>query len=154
MRGRARYDRLFARADHHRGRFRHIMPDDAIKRRFGGHGDDGIDRTRINILPLDDAVVEAGQHITRAPGGFGFTLDLELVAARLDIDAETVFDRDEVLIELTEQAAEQLRPIEHDFEAAAVSGPGGNGFTRHSTRAWARSALRLGCWVQHWRAGH
>src|SRR5206468_738138 len=112
---RARYDRLLARADHDRRRLGDVAADDAVEHRLGRHADHRLDRAGVDILALDDAVVEPGQHLAGAAGGFGLALDLHAIAARADIDAEPVLDRNQVLVIFAEQAAEQLRPIEQDL---------------------------------------
>jgi len=59
---------------------------------------------------------------SRARRRLGLALDRQPVAARRDIDAEAVLDRDEVLVVLTEQGAEQLRLVELDLETGALVG--------------------------------
>ncbi len=59
--------------------------------------------------------------------------DLDLVAARRDIDAQPVFDVDEVGVELTEQRAQDCRFVEFDLCAGAallVAPGGGQGLCR------------------------
>ncbi len=67
-------------------------------------------------------VVEAGQHVARAGGGFGLALDLDARAACCDVDAEPVFDRDQVAVELPEQGAKQMGLFEFDLESGARPG--------------------------------
>ena len=70
--------------------------------------------------------------ITGAAGGLGDSLDLDLVSARGNVDAEPLLDRDQILVIFAEQAAEQLRLFEQDFEAGAIAGLGGNWLAAHS----------------------
>jgi len=71
---------------------------------------------------MGEPVVERGQHVAGAGGLLGLTLDLEPVAARRDIDAEPVFDRDQILVIFAEQARQQLRLVEEDFEPGTFAG--------------------------------
>ena len=82
------------------------MADDAVERRLRRHRDHPIDHAGVDLLPLFDAVIEVGEHVARARRGFGLALDLHAVAARRNIDAEAVFDRDEVAVELAEEDAQ------------------------------------------------
>ena len=100
------------------------MADDAVERRFGGHGDHRLHCAGIDFLPGDNPVVEAGHDVAGAGGGFGLTLDLELVAARGDIDTQAVFDGDQILVILPEQRAQQMRFIESDFQTGALGDVG------------------------------
>ena len=96
------------------------MADDAVQCGFGRHGDDGLHGAGIDFLAGDDAVVEAGHDIAGAGGGFRLALDLQLVAARGDVDAQAILDRDQILVILPEQSAEQMRTIERDFQPRAL----------------------------------
>src|SRR3546814_17205842 len=63
--------------------------------------------------------------VAGARRGLCLPLDLHPVAARRDIDAEAVLDRDEVAVELTEQDAQELRPLELRRQSDAIAGFGG-----------------------------
>ena len=120
------------------------MADDAVQRRFGRHGNHGFDCAIVDFLPGDDAVVEAGHYVTGAGGGFGLALDLQLVAARGDIDAEPVLDRDQILVILAEQRTQKMRLLERHFQARALGnvGAGMVRFLAHSKASLARHASR------------
>ena len=140
---RARDDGFLARADHHRRRRGDVRADDAVQRGFGGHGDDALDRARIDFLAADDAVVEAGQHVARAAGGLRLSLDHDLVASCADIDAQAILDRDQVAVIFAEQLAEQLGPVEDDLQTGAVAGLGGDGFAAHAAPSIGLGLLRV-----------
>src|SRR3546814_11947848 len=69
--------------------------------------------------------VECGKHVAGARRGLRLSLDLHAVAARRDIDAEAVLDRDEVAVELAEEDAQELRPLELRRQSDAITGFGG-----------------------------
>src|SRR3546814_16443787 len=86
-----------------------------------------VDHAGIDLLSLFDAIIQVGEDVARAGGGFGLALDLHPVAARRDIDAKPVFDRDEIAVELTEEDAQKLRSLEFRRQSDAVAGLGGGG---------------------------
>ena len=61
------------------------------------------------------------QHFARARSGGRLAFDRDLVATRRNIDAEPVFDGDEIAVELTEQRAHQMRLVKGDFEAGDIA---------------------------------
>ena len=90
------------------------------------------DRLGVDVMAFVEPVVEAHQHLAGAGGVLGLALDLHLGAARGDIDAEPVLDRDQVAVELAEQRTEQVRLLELDLEAGAgTGGLGGDFLLRH-----------------------
>src|SRR3546814_9629702 len=95
--------------------------------------DQSVDHAGIDLLPLFDAIIQVGEDVARAGGGFGLALDLHPVAARRDIDAKPVFDRDEIAVELTEEDAQKLRSLEFRRQSDAVAGFGGGGRSEEHT---------------------
>ena len=108
------------------------MANNAVERRFGRHCDHRIDQTHVDVLALGHPVIEFGKHIARARDGRCLALDLNTVAARGDIDPETIFDRDQILIVLTEDAPEQLRLFVNDLQATLVAGLRGLSLASHA----------------------
>ena len=94
--------------------------DDPVERRLARHGDDRVDRRGVDVMALVEPVVEADQHVAGAGRGFGLALDLHLVAARRDMDAEPVLDRDQMAVEIAEQRAEQIGLLEFELEPGAA----------------------------------
>jgi hypothetical protein len=76
--------------------------------------------------PSSRPVVEAIS-TSRTRGGFRLALDLHLGAARRDVDAEPILDRDQVAVELAEQRPEQVRLGELKLDPGARRGGGGSG---------------------------
>ena len=101
------------------------MADDAGERRLRRHRDHPVDHPGVNLLPLFDAVVEIDEHVAGARRGFGLALDLHPIAARRNIDAEAVFDADQIAVELAKQNAQQLRSLKFRGQSDAVAGFGG-----------------------------
>src|SRR5262249_59439655 len=85
----------------------------------------------LDLLAEAERVVERGEHVAGAGGGFRLALDLQPVAARGDIDAEAVLDCDQVLVIFAEQARQQLWLVEEDLEPGTFAGLGADGLTRH-----------------------
>ena len=71
-------------------------------------------------MPVVEAVVEADEDVARPCRGVGLPLDLDPVAARGNVNAEAVLDRDEVAVVIAEQGAEQVRLLEFEFEPGAI----------------------------------
>ena len=130
--GRTRHDRLLAGTDHDARLADAVRADDAVERRLRAHRDRGIDEAGVDILAALHALVEILQHVTRHRDLFGGALQPDLVPPRGDIDAKAVFERDEVLVVLAEELDQQLRLVEQQFDAAAVTGLGGDGLTAHA----------------------
>ena len=91
------------------------------------------DRFGVDVLALVEPVVEADQHVAGAGRGVGLALDLHPVAARGDVHAEAVLDRDQVAVVLAEQRAEQVGLLELELEPGAAGIVGG----RRRGRGWA-----------------
>src|SRR3546814_16572275 len=70
------YTTLF-RSDHHRRRVADVVADDAGERRLRRHRDQSVDHAGIDLLPLFDAIIQVGEDVARAGGGFGLALDLQ-----------------------------------------------------------------------------
>ena len=85
----------------------------------GGHGNRSWVYLQVDILTGIESAIEIDQHFARAGRAVGFALDLNAVAARGDIDAEPVLDRDQVAVILAEKRSEQIRLLELDLEAGA-----------------------------------
>ena len=118
--GRARDDGLLAGADHHLGRRGHLVLDDPVEVRLGGHADDRFDRRGVDVMALVEAVVEADQDVAGAGRGVGLALDHDAVAARGDVHAEPAFDHHQMAVVVAEQRPEQIGLVELELEAGAV----------------------------------
>ena len=137
---RARDDRLLARADHHLGRRGHFVVDDAVEAGLRGHAEHRLDRFGIDVMAAVEPVVEADQHVAGAGRGVGLAFDLHAVAARRDVHAKPVLDRDQVAVIVAEQRPEQIRLLELELQSGAV-GDGGQFAARPSGgRLLARTA--------------
>ena len=99
----------------------------------------------VDVMAFVEPVVEADQHLAGAGGVLGLALDLHLGAARGDIDAEPVLDRDQIAVELAEQRPEQVRLLELDLEPGAGTGGLGGAFFCAITRPSASVRRRPGC---------
>ena len=117
---RARDDRLLAGADHHPRRRGDVLLDDPVEIGLRGHAEHRFDRFGVDVVALVEAVVEADQHVACARGGVGLALDLHPVAARRDMDAEPLLDRDQMAVVIAEQRPEQIGLLELDLEPGAA----------------------------------
>ena len=94
--------------------------DDAFERRLVRHGDQRFDRPGVEVLAHHQPLVHAPKHVARARHRLFGALDLDAVAARGDIDAEPVFDVDQIGVELSEQGSQDRRLIELHLRPGAV----------------------------------
>ena len=79
--------------------------------------------------------MHALEHVARAGNRVLRAFDLHSIAARGDVDAEAVFDLDQVGVELAEQRAENARLIEFDLGSRATAGLG-SGLRRFIGAGW------------------
>ncbi len=129
---RARHDRLAPGADHDRRRGVAFLADDAVESRFARHGDYRVDQSGVDLLAADDARMEVVQHFARMGDGLRRALHLNPVTARGDVHAQPLFERQQVRIEFTEQAREQLGLVEAEFGAGTLAGTGGDRLAAHA----------------------
>ena len=78
--------------------------------------------TRAAVL---SAWLDALDLFAGAGGGGGLPLDLHPIPPREDVDAQPVFERDQILVVFPEHAPQQLGLVEHDLDAALVTEGGG-----------------------------
>mgnify|MGYP001372525650 CR=1 FL=1 len=71
-------------------------------------------------------------HLARAGDRFGGPFDSHPVAARGDIDAQPLFEREQIRVIFAEQAGEELRLVERNLYPAAFAGLGGYGLAAHA----------------------
>ena len=81
---------------------------------------------------MHHAVVEAGEDIAGAGNGARLPFNLQLIAACGNIHAQRIFDGDQILIIMTKDSSQQLRPVKNNLYAGTITGFSGLGFARHS----------------------
>src|SRR5947209_237068 len=82
LHGRAWNDGLLARADHHPRRRSDLVLDDAVEAGLSSHAQHRVDRFRVDVLPVVEPIIKAGQHVAGACGRIRVALDLYAISAR------------------------------------------------------------------------
>ena len=114
--------------------------DDPVEVRLGGHAEHRLDRFGVDVVAADRAGCRGRQHVAGAGRGVGLALDLHAVAARGDVDAEPLLDRDQMPVVIAEQRPEQVGLVELQLEPGARLGNGGEVAAGHQAATCSRAA--------------